>query len=431
MEQTRRLYQIFGWILIIVALISAYLIKQFEEYSAFFLALLIVELVIALVFCKRIFDRNVITVSRILLGLLFIFSGFVKAVDPMGTKYQIVDYFIAYGIEWANPLSLYLSIFLNGFELVVGGILLLLNVKIRTVSWLVLLMMAFFTLTTVYDALYNPVPDCGCFGEAIILSNWQTFYKNLIINVFVVIVFFNRGINKKTFAPKAEWITIGIAVVMVVFFQVYNYRHLPMVDFRPWKVGNKMANEETKPMKYYLTYMNKESGEKKEYLSPDYPYNDSVWMSQWIFVSQRIEDPNPKKHDLAILDSYGSDVTSHFIENPDFQFLLVSWDLDNIKEKLIPEINHFYKQCENVGISFIFITSGTPEEVEKFKERVHPVEFEYYFADDTSLKAMIRSNPGFVLLKGAVVKGKWHYNDFPEFQEFIDEYYSKCPLPDK
>lgn len=408
--------------MLILALVSGFLIKYCEDYSVYFLVLLMAEIIIAVIFRKIIFDKYVINISRILLGLLFIYSGFVKAVDPIGTNYKIIDYFIAYGTEWANPLALYLSIFLNAFEFVVGGFLLLLNVKIRTVSWLVLLMMIFFTLTTVFDAVYNPVPDCGCFGEALILTNWQTFYKNLVINVLVIIVFFNRSSIKKAFTSRGEWAIIGISVVMVVYFQVYNYRHLPVVDFRAWKVGNKMSNDDPRPMKYYLTYMNKETGEQKEFLSPDYPYNDSVWLSKWIFVNQRIENPNPKLHDLSILDADGSDVTSQFIENPDFQFLLIAYDLTKVKKRLIPEINEFYKQCDNIGISFIVLTSSTPEEIEEFKERVHPADFEYYFADDIALESIVRANPGLVLLKNAVVKGKWHHNDFPDFQECLDRF---------
>ncbi len=424
MKNTKKITPVFGWLLLIAALVSGFLIKYFEEYSTLFLVLLISEFAIALIFRKRIFDKNVIGISRILLGLLFIYSGFVKAVDPIGTNYKIIDYFIAYGTEWANPVALYFSIFLNAFEFVVGGFLLLLNVKIRTVSWLVLLMMAFFTLTTVFDAIYNPVPDCGCFGEALILTNWQTFYKNLVIDVLVIIVFFNRNAIKKVFTSKGEWAIVGVTVVLVVYFQVYNYRHLPVVDFRAWKVGNKMMNENPQPLKYYLTYMNKETGEKKEFLSPDYPYNDSIWLSKWLFVNQRIEDPNPKLHDLIILDKNGSDVTSQFIENPDFQFLLIAWDISKIKKKVIPKINEFYKQCDNIGISFTMLTSSAPEEIEEFKKRFHPADFEYYFADDTSLEAIIRANPGLVLLKNGVVKGKWHYNDFPDFQEFIDRFYN-------
>lgn len=429
MDNKSKFNKIFGWIILIAALASAFLIKYYKEYSTFFLVLLLVEFFVALIFSKKIFDKNVIRISRILLGLLFIYSGFVKAVDPMGTNYKIIDYFIAYGTEWASPVALYLSIFLNAFEFVVGGFLLLLNIKIRTVSWLVVLMMVFFTLTTAFDAIYNPVPDCGCFGEAIILTNWQTFYKNIVIDTLVVILFFNRGVLKKYFTSRGEWAIIGVAVVMVVYFQVYNYNHLPLVDFRAWKVGNKMITENPEPMKYYLTYMNKETGEKKEFLSPNYPFNDSVWLSKWIFVNQRIEDPNPKKHDLVILDKYGSDVTEQFVENEDFQFFLIAYDLLKVKKKVIPRINEFYKQCDNIGISFIVLTSSTPEEIEEFKKEYDPANFEYYFADDTSLEAIIRANPGLVLLKNGVVKGKWHYNDFPDFQEFIDRFYNTCSLP--
>lgn len=424
MNNIRKANYIFGWLLLIITLVSGFLIKYYEDYSVFFLILLIAEIVVAIIFRKRIFGKNVLTVSRILLGLLFIYSGFVKAVDPIGTNYKIIDYFIAYGTEWASPIALYLSIFLNAFEFVVGGFLLLLSVKIRTVSWLVLLMMIFFTLTTVFDAVYNPVPDCGCFGEALILTNWQTFYKNLVINVLVVIVFFNRHSFKKAFTSKGEWAIIGVAVVLVVYFQVYNYNHLPMVDFRAWKVGNKMINENPEPMKYYLTYQNKETGERKEFLSPNYPYDDSVWMSKWEFVSQRIEDPNPKLHNLAILDDYGADVTSQFIENPDFQFLLIAYDLSKVKSKNFDKINEFYNKCDDLGISFIVLTSSTPEEVQQFKKRVNAADFEFYFSDDTELESIVRANPGLVLLKDAVVLGKWHHNDFPDFQEFLDRYYN-------
>ncbi|MCD4681171.1 MAG: hypothetical protein K8S00_12375 [Bacteroidales bacterium] len=175
-------------------------------------------------------------------------------------------------------------------------------------------------------------------------------------------------------------------------------------------------------MKYYLTYMNKETGEQKEFLSPDYPYNDSVWLSKWIFVNQRIEDPNPKLHDLSILDADGNDVTSQFVENPDFQFLLIAYDLKKVKKRKFGHINDFYHQCDDMGISFIVLTSSTPEEIEAFKTRVNAADFEYYFADDTSLESIVRANPGLVLLKGTVVKGKWHHNDFPDFQECLDRF---------
>ncbi len=425
MENKIKSYKIYGWLLIIITLFSGIAIKWFTEFSTLFLILLIVELGIALSFNRKIFDRNAINLSRILLGLLFIYSGFVKAVDPIGTNYKIIDYFIAYGTEWASPLAIYLSIFLNAFEFVVGGILLFLNVKTRLLAWLVLAMMIFFTIVTAFDALYNPVPDCGCFGEAIILSNWQTFYKNLVIDVFLVILFFNRKRIKKVFTSRGEWAIIGIAVFMVCYFQIHNYRHLPLVDFRAWKVGNKMVNENPQPLQYFVTYMNKESGEKQEFLSPNFPYNDSIWLSQWHFVDQRIDDPNPKQHDLIIFDNENNDVSAQFIENPDFQFLLISHDLTKAKKRVIQKIFDFYTECYDAGISFVILTSSSHEECQEFDNKSGSPGYEYYFADDTALEAIVRANPGLVLLRNAVVLGKWHHNDFPKYEYFVEDYYQK------
>jgi len=428
MKHNHKVYPVYGWVLIIAALVSAFLISSFEEKNVLFIAILATQLLIAIVFRKRIFSRVALMVSWILLALLFILSGYSKAVDPMGTKHLIIDYFIAWDIEWAKPIALFLSVFLNTFELVCG-ILLLLRVKLKIITWLLMLMMIFFTVVTVFNAIYQPIPDCGCFGEAFTLVPWQTFYENLVIDIFLIIFFFNHRKFKGAYSRRKEWIIIVVAIAITVYFQIYNLSHLPMHDFRAWKVGNKMSSGEKEPLKYYLTYMNNETGEEKEYLSPNYPFNDSVWISDWEFVSQRVEDPNPKRHNLVILDNYGADLTSHFVENEDLQFFLVAWDLSKVNEKLIPGINDFYKQCNNLGISFIVLTSSIEEQIEEFKVRVNPADFEYYFADQDALEAMIRANPGLVLLMDAVVKEKWHYNDFPDFNEFMNEFYSDCSMP--
>ncbi len=222
------------------------------------------------IFFSKRFTLPQITISRILLGLLFIYSGFVKGVDPVGTEYRIVDYFIAFGTEWAIPLALPISIIMNTVEFVLG-ILLLLNIYIKITSWLVMLMMAFFTMITLNDAMYSPVPDCGCFGDALVISNWQTFYKNLVIDALLLIVFLSHNRVNRWFKLKIEWAILLVSIIGFIGFEVYNIRHLPVIDFRDWKVGNKMVNDNPLPIKYYLTYKNKGTGEEKEYLSPDYP----------------------------------------------------------------------------------------------------------------------------------------------------------------
>jgi len=421
-EKSKSLSKIIAWLIIGITLFSGYLISQIQDYNGFFLLVLLVGIFLVIYFIRK-FSIEHITLSRVILGLVFMYSGFVKGVDPLGTQYRIIDYFIAFGTEWAFPLALPLSIVLNAAEFIIG-VLLLFNVRIKLTSWLVVLMMAIFTIVTLNDALYSPVPDCGCFGDALILSNWQTFYKNLIIDALLLIVFLSRNRIPNWFSFKAEWSILSVAVIGFVFFEVYNIRHLPVIDFRDWKIGNKMVNENPLPLVYFLTYKNTETEEVKEYVSPDYPYNDSVWMSKWEFVSQRVVDPNPQMHDLRIEDETGNDFTVDYIENPDYQLLFVIYDISGSKNNKNDLVLDFSQKCNEQGISFIAITSSLPEKVEKYKQE-NNFDFEFYYADDITLMAMVRSNPGLVLLKDGVVMDKWHVNDIPLFSEFEEEYIQK------
>jgi len=363
------------------------------------------------------FRGTVAVISRTFIGLVFIFSGFVKGVDPLGFMYRVEDYFYAYHTLWAVPLAIFLSVFLIAFEFTLG-ILMLLNVKVKAICWLVLLSMVGFTLITLYDAIYSPVPDCGCFGDAITLTNVETFWKNIVIDSLLLLVLFYRNKFTKTFPVRAEAIIIVTVSVLFLGFEIYNYRHLPVIDFMEWKKGNKMFLENPQPLKYFLTYKNKETKEQKEYLSPDYPYNDSVWMSKWEFVSTRVEDPNPKMTNLMISDSIGSDITASFIRNPGYQFLLIVNDMTKANREAFKKINAIYPYTDSIGYSFIGITSGLKENIVKFKAEVK-MPMEIYNSDDVILKTMVRSNPGLILLKNGVVLNKWHYHDFPDRQELI------------
>lgn len=410
-----------GWIMIVAALLSGWFIYLYTGFNFLMLSGLLLALVLSVVFYKH-YGKEHHTAARVALGLLFIFSGFVKGVDPVGTQYRIQDYFIAYGAEWAIPLSLYLSVFLNLIEFTLG-ILLLFNVWKRTVSWLVLVMMAVFTLTTLNDALYNPVPDCGCFGDAIVLSNWQTLYKNLAIGILVVVLVSSGNRERRSPGRTASWVVFIAGVVLFTGFQVYNIRHLPVVDFRNWKTGNNMLVENPLPRKYFLTYRNTETGEIREYLSPNYPYDDSVWVQKWEFVSQRVVDPNPRKHDLSIMDEEGTDLTDGILHNPGYQIMIISYDLSHIKTRTADKIRDLLHSCDSAGITAFFLTSALPEDVERFMESKN-IGAEFYYADDTVLQAMVRSNPGFILMKDGVVVNKWHFNDMPDFKTLNGKYFT-------
>lgn len=400
-----------GWLIFLYILILAYLIRIFEEIQVIYLLGLVIGIFLIFPF-KNTFSKGVIGLSRLLLGALFIFSGTVKGIDPVGTMYRIEDYFIAFGTEWAMPLALPLSVLMNGWEFLLG-VVLLFNIQLKIMRWPLVVTMAIFTLVTLNDALYSPVPDCGCFGDALIISNWQTFYKNLVIDALLLIVFLTAGKSKEWFRLPAGIGILGIFAIGFLYFQVYNIRHLPVLDFREWKVGNKLSHENPLPKKYYLIYQDKETGEKEEYVSPDYPYDDSVWVASHEFVDQRIVDPNPPLHSLNLEDMYGTDQTANVVENPDLQYLMIAEDLDKSNLEGMESIRDFIRYCDESGIAFGLVTSSLPEQVQAFLLE-QELDVEYYFADDISLKAMIRSNPGLILLNDAVVIDKWHYNDWPE-----------------
>ena len=408
-----------SWLLFFIILILGYLISVFQDLHYVYLAALVAVIGFVIRY-RNYFIRIQRSLFRVFIGTIFIFSGFVKGVDPVGTQYRIEDYFIAFGTEWAMPLALPLSVILNTFEFILG-VMILFKIWMNLTSWLLLIMMSVFTLVTINDALYNPVPDCGCFGDALIITNWQTLYKNLVIDAMLIPVFAARKKTIRLFSPATGTVVFLLTLAVFIWFQVYSIRHLPVIDFRNWKVGKKLTISDPEPVQYYLTYRNKETGEEKEYLSPNYPYDDSTWLAKWEFVSQRVVDPNPRLHNLSIEDAEGNNYTKDVIENPGYQFMLVSYNLKKGNFKKIDEIRSFIDACDQNGVAFEVITASLPSAIEKFKEK-HNLDADFYLADDITLMAMIRSNPGLILLRDAVVIDKWHHNDFPDFSDILKRF---------
>lgn len=353
------------------------------------------------------------TISRLFVGFVFIFSGFVKGVDPLGTAFRIEDYLLFYNMDWLIPMKLALSILLCAVEFG-SGVLLVLNVKPKWITWIVFLMMSFFTALTLYDAIYEPVKDCGCFGDALILTNWQTFYKNVVLMVPTLIIFIQRRKLKTPFNIIGEWALLAGVPALFVWFSISNYNNLPLIDFLAWKTGNKVTPDRNLPLQITLTYRNINTGEEQQYISPNFPYNDPEWLAQWEFVSQCVVDPNPPpKHNLQILDRDMADMTDNYIANPDYQFILVVWDSENVNTAALRAMNTFYYRTETDGHSFIAI-APTIEEGDALRESLS-LDYEFFFADDVELKIMVRSNPGLLLLKDGVVLAKWSHRNFPDY----------------
>lgn len=360
-------------------------------------------------------------ISRYLLGITFIFSGFVKGQDPLGTMFKIEDYLIAYNMNWALPLALAMSITLCAFEFTLGYALVF-NLRPTLTRWLITAVMIFFTVLTFFDAIYSPVPDCGCFGDAIVLTNWQTFYKNLVLMVFIVGLFVTRKFEDSPTKHCTQWVALLAGFLGFALFSFYSYRHLPVIDFLSWKTGKNMYPVSTQTPRYYVTYRNNTTGETKEFESNNFPYNDSVWMSQWSFVEQRVDDPTAAlRHGLQATDQNGDDVTDLYIKNPDYQVIITLYNPDGINREVMGHLTLLVDYLYNEGHTPALITAALPEETPQIAEKFNN-HVEVLNADDIVLKTMVRANPGVMLMKGGVVLDKWNWRDVPEVKKLKEKY---------
>lgn len=357
--------------------------------------------------------------ARVLLGLTFVFSGFVKGIDPLGSTYKFTDYFIAFHMPWAIGLAFTLGILLSATEFFMG-VALVFNFYTRIISWMTLFFMVFFTGLTLVLALTNPVTDCGCFGDALILTNWQTFYKNIVLLALAIFVFYQR----KNFRSKnGPVLSIGLTVMtMTVYFYLvdYSYNHLPIIDFSPYKVGvnipDAMKVPENAPKAVYkntFIYKNQKTGEEKKFTETNYPWKDSL---NWKFVKMNTnlekEGYVPPIHDFTIETADGEDVKDFFLYDDKYTMVVVAYDLDKSNMEGMKKIADLAKEASGKKYKFILLTATSPDQFDAFKEKTG-ANFEFFNTDETTLKTMIRSNPGLIILKKGTIVRKYHFNSIP------------------
>jgi len=366
--------------------------------------------------------------ARILLGITFIFSGFVKGIDPWGSAYKFTDYFNAMGLEWLLWAAFPLGVFLAFAEFAIG-VALLFNIFIRFFSWLAFLFMAFFLPLTLWVAIKNPVTDCGCFGDALVISNWATFYKNLVLMAFAIIVVLYRKKMTWDWGEKPGFVLGSAVLVAYIAIVFYSYNHLPILDFRPYKVGvnipEAMKTPEDAPKEIYentFYYKNKNTGEVQKFTEENYPWQDTL---NWVYDNMESklvqEGYKPPVHDFSIQSAEGEDVKDFFIYEKNYVFMLIAYNLDKSSRKSQDKINKLAGWAAENGLSFICITSSLPDESATFAEETG-APYEFFTCDEITLKTIIRSNPGLVVLKDGVIVGKWHYNDIPTPEEFKQEF---------
>ena len=360
-------------------------------------------------------------VCRLLLAVAFIFSGFVKAVDPLGFGYKLQDYLLAFGLsEWIPSFfPLFGGIILSGIEFAVG-IFLLLGVRRSMASSLALLLMLFMTPLTLYLALYNPVADCGCFGDALLLSNWATFGKNVVLLFAAIVVFVRRRVQTHFISRKMEWLISLYTLLFIYAFSFYCLNHLPVLDFRPYKIGvniweDMQIPEGAKSDVYNYSYILEKDGVQKEFSLDNYP--DSTWT----FVESRSvlveKGYTPPIQDFSLMDlQTGDDVTEDVLSFEGYTFFLVAHRVEQADDSNIDLINEVYDYAVENGYRFYCLTSSPEEEIELWRDKTG-AEYPFYMVDDIALKTMIRSNPGLMLLKQGTILNKWSDEDIPD--EFV------------
>lgn len=365
--------------------------------------------------------------SRLIIGALFTFSGFVKAVDPLGFTYKITDYFEAFGILWLSNVAFVLAIIVISFELVLGFVMLL-GIRVRQASWFILLFMSFFLVLTLVIAITNPVTDCGCFGDALIISNWQTFWKNVIFMVPTIVIFSSRRWYVPLYRPGYEKFLVFVFIIVAMGINLYSYRNLPIIDFRPYKTGtyipDGMEIPEGAPMdeyEYKLTYQ--KDGVQQVFNEKTAPYGDSLW--QWVNTETILvkKGYEPPIHDFSISDLEGYEYTEEVLTDTNYTFLFIAYSLPKANIEALNEINNLALKVQTAGHRFMCVTSSTNTEIKEIQNSLNP-NYDFYLADEITLKTIIRANPGLVLIKEGVILGKWHYRNIPDIDSFDKSYMS-------
>ena len=347
------------------------------------------------------------SVARTLLAVTFLFSGFVKAVDPLGTVYKIEDYLKAFGGFFTDllPLAGAAAVCLILVEWLLG-VCMLCNIRTKMTSWIALAFYLFMTPLTLWIALTNPVSDCGCFGDALVLTNWQTFWKNIVFLSLVIVLLVCRKAIPQTFSWWAELCIAILGAGAAAGIMGYSYTHLPPLDFRPYKVGNNIPElmevpEDAEPDVYETTLIYEKDGVQQEFTLENYPKGDP----EWTFVDQKSvlvkKGFEPPIHDFEIMTMEFEDITYDILESEDPVTLITMYDLEKADLKQIDKVKEMVEERQ---LCYILTGSGEAE-IEEFCMD-HQIDMNVFCSiDPVTLKTIVRANPGmFVVQNGTIIE---------------------------
>jgi len=382
------------------------------------------------------FPISLLWFCRIAVGLLFIFSGLIKANDPLGFSYKLEEYFEVFHMLFLSHYALSLAIFLCALEMTLGFALLI-GWRAVQVTWGLLLLIIFFGFLTFDSAYFKVVQTCGCFGDAIPLTPWQSFSKDMILLVLVVVLFVDKHAIKPILGPVGGRRAFIAAVVFSFGVGFYTYNFLPVLDFLPYKVGASIPDEMKTPPgavpdEYEITYhlKNKATGAEKDMTDKEY-LKSNIWKdSNWEIKG----DPGrklvktgftPKIRDLVIKDAQGNDYTQELLSNPFYSVWIVANQLPETNEKAIGDLNALaLNLTQNFNTRVLMLTSNAPDDVKAFV-KTHHFAPEVFYADGVPLKSMVRANPGVILMKNGVIINKWHFHNVPSYDVLVKTYFQK------
>ena len=375
--------------------------------------------------------------SRWFVGLLFIFSGLIKANDPLGFGYKLQEYFEVFHLSFLNGWATGIAILLCVLEIVLGALLIFGFWRNRVLKGL-LALIVFFTFLTFVSAAFKVVTSCGCFGDAIPLTPWQSFGKDLILLVLIMYLFVHKGkINSLT---ENKGVQLGLAITVTFIslsFGIFTYNYLPIVDFLPYKVGSSIPESMKIPEgamadEFLIMYQlkHKKTGEVKTMSDKDYMKLE-IWKDEnWEVVGEPEKKLIKKGYeakikDLMISDGSGTDYTKELIENPFYNLVIVAYNLNEVNEEAVAKTNALaLNAVEQFNIRTVLLTSNSAQDAAAFSKKMK-LFMEVFYADAVPLKSMVRANPGILLLKNGVIVNKWHYHSLPSFNELSTTYFSK------
>ncbi len=375
--------------------------------------------------------------SRWFVGLLFIFSGLIKANDPLGFGYKLQEYFEVFHLSFLNGWATGIAILLCVLEIVLGALLIFGFWRNRVLKGL-LALIVFFTFLTFISAAFKVVTSCGCFGDAIPLTPWQSFGKDLILLMLIVYLFRYKEKISPLIENKKVQLTLCVVVTFVsLSFGIFTYNYLPIVDFLPYKVGSSIPESMKIPEgaladEFLIMYQlkHKKTGETKTMSDKDYMKLE-IWKDEnWEVVGEPEKKLIKKGYeakikDLIISDGSGTDYTKELVENPFYNLVIVAYNLNDVNEEAVAKTNALaLNAVEQFNIRSVLLTSNSAQDAAAFSKKMK-LFMEVFYADAVPLKSMVRANPGILLLKNGVIVNKWHYHSLPSFSELSTTYFSK------